>query len=185
MIIKTKTKNLYGSKFWIWPVLHLWKVSTCCIHFYWRNEQISDFTAYYEPWNCWFVIITMQVLLCASAQSCFYDYSVFEKTLKVAIGASFSKWIYGREYYVSDLRINILLFLEIFAQCTLNSSCPRALNIKLVCYSQSKNRLHRNPLYFVTSIVGAGNKEGKSEWRLQLALGCDELNSPLWFLNKC
>ena len=39
-----------------------------------------------------------------------------------------------------------------------NSSWPGAQNIKLLCYSQSKNRLHRNPLYFVTSIVGAGNR---------------------------
>ena len=44
----------------------------------------------------------------------------------------------------------------------INSSCPRAQNIKL-CYSQSKHRLHRNPLYFVTSIVGTGNREGKFE----------------------
>ena len=44
-----------------------------------------------------------------------------------------------------------------------NSSCPRAQNIELLCYSQSKNRLHRNPLYFVTSIVGAGNREGEFE----------------------
>ena len=48
--------------------------------------------------------------------------------------------------------------------------------MKLLCYSQSKKRLHRNLSCFVTSIVGAGNREGKFEWRLQLALGCDELN---------
>ena len=44
-----------------------------------------------------------------------------------------------------------------------NSSCPGAQNIKLLWYSQSKNRLHvhRNPLHFVTSIVGARNREGK------------------------
>ena len=44
-----------------------------------------------------------------------------------------------------------------------NLSRPRTQNIKLLCYSQSKNRLHRNPLYFVTSVVGAGNREGKFE----------------------
>ena len=44
-----------------------------------------------------------------------------------------------------------------------NSSCPRTQNIKLLCYSQSKTRLHRNQLYFVTNIVGVGNREGKFE----------------------
>ena len=44
-----------------------------------------------------------------------------------------------------------------------NSLCPRAQVTKLLCYSQSKNRLHRDPLYFVTSIVGTGNREGKSK----------------------
>ena len=44
-----------------------------------------------------------------------------------------------------------------------NSSCPRVQNIKCLCYSQSKNRLHRKPLYFVMSIVGTGNREGKFE----------------------
>ena len=43
----------------------------------------------------------------------------------------------------------------------INASCPGAQNIKLLCCSQSKNILHRNPLYFVRSIVGAGNREGK------------------------
>ena len=42
----------------------------------------------------------------------------------------------------------------------LNSSCPRAQNMKHLCYSQSKNRLHKKPLYFMTSIVGTGNREG-------------------------
>ena len=28
----------------------------------------------------------------------------------------------------------------------------------------------------MTSIVGTGNREGKFEWRLQSALGCNELN---------
>ena len=61
----------------------------------------------------------------------------------------------------------------------LNSSCPTAQNTKLLCYSQSKNRLHRNPLYFVTTIVGAGNREGKLKLRLQSALGCDGLKMPI------
>ena len=69
------------------------------------------------------------------------------------------------------------------AECFFNSSCPRARNIKCLCYSQSKNRLHtRKPLYFVTSIVGTGNREGKFEWRLQSALGCDELKVILLFV---
>ena len=51
------------------------------------------------------------------------------------------------------------------AECFFNSSCPRAQNIKCLCYSPSKNRLHtRKPLYFVTSIVSTGNREGKLEW---------------------
>ena len=40
---------------------------------------------------------------------------------------------------------------------------PGAQNQKLLCYSKSKNRLHRNPLYFVTSIFGTENRDGKSE----------------------
>ena len=35
----------------------------------------------------------------------------------------------------------------------------------------------RKPLYFVTSIVSSGNREGAFEWRLQSALGCDELTN--------
>ena len=34
-----------------------------------------------------------------------------------------------------------------------------AQNKKCLCYSQSKNILHRKPLYFVTSIVGTANRE--------------------------
>ena len=49
--------------------------------------------------------------------------------------------------------------LDIHVSMTFNSSCPIAQNTKLVCYSQRKTRLHRNPLYFVTSIVGTGNRE--------------------------
>ena len=44
-----------------------------------------------------------------------------------------------------------------------NSSCPISQNIKCLCQSQSKKRLHRKPSYFVTSIVGVGNREGKIE----------------------
>ena len=43
--------------------------------------------------------------------------------------------------------------------------------------SQSSKQLHRNPLHFVTSIVGTGNREGKFESRLQSALGCDALTA--------
>ena len=56
-----------------------------------------------------------------------------------------------------------------------NSPCPIAQNTKLLCYSQSKITLHRNPLHFVTSIVSTGNREGKFNERPQSALGCDEL----------
>ena len=45
--------------------------------------------------------------------------------------------------------------------CFINSSCPGAQNVKSLCYSQSKNISHRNPLNFVTSIVCAENREGK------------------------
>ena len=68
-----------------------------------------------------------------------------------------------------------LLIIDVLV--SLNSSCPRAQNVKRLCYSQSKNRLHRKPLYFVMSIVGTGNRESKFEWWLQSALGCDELNA--------
>ena len=59
----------------------------------------------------------------------------------------------------------------------INSSCPRAQNVKLLCYSQSKNRLHRNPLYVVTSIVGAGIEKANQydNHAAELALGCDEI----------
>ena len=57
----------------------------------------------------------------------------------------------------------ILEKAEVHIYPYLNSSCPRAQNVKCLCYSQSKNRLHRKPLYFVTSIVRTGNRERKFE----------------------
>ena len=38
-----------------------------------------------------------------------------------------------------------------------------APELKIFNSPQSKNRLQRNPLYFVMNIVGTGNREGKFE----------------------
>ena len=46
-------------------------------------------------------------------------------------------------------------------------------------FSEQSNRLHRSPLHFVTSIVGARNREGKFEQLLQSALVCDEYSKAL------
>ena len=46
----------------------------------------------------------------------------------------------GKEVYLDDVARELSECLHGF-----NSSCPRAQNVQLLCFSQTKNRLHRNP----------------------------------------